>query len=152
MSSPAVTVHPDATIAGAARIMATKNVKRLPVVNGIGLLEGAVSHGDLLKVFLRPDEEIEAEIRDDVLAELAPPVHIGCSVEESVATMWPPCEATSTTPPWYLSSRAPSAPSKGSWTCGWSSQEPRRPRERLASSGLPPVLQDHASGSRIRRS
>ncbi|MFJ4314207.1 CBS domain-containing protein [Streptomyces lavendulae] len=87
MSSPAVTLHPDATIAGAARIMATKNVKRLPVVNGIGLLEGAVSRGDLLKVFLRPDEEIEAEIRDDVLAELAPPVHIGCSVEEGVATL-----------------------------------------------------------------
>ncbi|MFF1492061.1 CBS domain-containing protein [Streptomyces sp. NPDC058304] len=82
MSSPAVTVHPDATIAEAARIMATKNVKRLPVVNGIGLLEGVVSRSDLLKVFLRPDEEIEEEVRGDVLAELAPPVHIDCSVEE----------------------------------------------------------------------
>ncbi|MGW7456271.1 CBS domain-containing protein [Streptomyces sp. NPDC054797] len=87
MSSPAVTVHPDATIAEAARIMATKNVKRLPVVNGIGLLEGVVSRSDLLKVFLRPDEEIEEEIRDGVLAELAPPVHLDCSVEEGVATL-----------------------------------------------------------------
>lgn len=30
MSSPAVTVHPDATLAEAAQIMARKRVKRLP--------------------------------------------------------------------------------------------------------------------------
>ncbi|MCX4781594.1 CBS domain-containing protein [Streptomyces sp. NBC_01264] len=87
MSSPAVTVHPDSTIAEAARIMARKGVKRLPVVNGIGLLEGIVSRSDLLKVFLRPDEEIEEEIRDAVLAELAPPVRLDCSVEEGVVTL-----------------------------------------------------------------
>ncbi|MFF8913958.1 CBS domain-containing protein [Streptomyces sp. NPDC015032] len=55
MSSPASTVHPDATLAEAARIMARKRVKRLPVVNGLGMLEGVVSRSDLLKVFLRPD-------------------------------------------------------------------------------------------------
>lgn len=43
MSSPAVTVHADATIAEAAQIMARKRVKRLPVVNDLGLLEGVVS-------------------------------------------------------------------------------------------------------------
>lgn len=72
MSSPAVTVHPDATLAEAAQIMARKHVKRLPVVNGVGMLEGVMSRSDLLKVFLRTDEEIEEEIRDAVLAELAP--------------------------------------------------------------------------------
>ncbi|MCX5613215.1 MULTISPECIES: CBS domain-containing protein [unclassified Streptomyces] len=87
MSSPAVTVHPDATIAEAARIMARKGVKRLPVVNAIGLLEGVVSRSDLLKVFLRPDEEIEDEVRNAVLAELAPPVGIDCTVEEGVVTL-----------------------------------------------------------------
>ncbi|MFD5619742.1 CBS domain-containing protein [Streptomyces yangpuensis] len=87
MSSPAVTVHPDATLAEAARIMARKHVKRLPVVNGVGMLEGVVSRSDLLKVFLRPDEEIGEEIRDSVLAGLAPPVHLQASVKEGVVTL-----------------------------------------------------------------
>ncbi|WP_327381670.1 MULTISPECIES: CBS domain-containing protein [unclassified Streptomyces] len=87
MSSPAVTVHPDATLAEAAQIMARKRVKRLPVVNGVGMLEGVVSRSDLLKVFLRPDEEIEEEIRDAVLAELAPPVDLQASVKDGVVTL-----------------------------------------------------------------
>ncbi|MET9322835.1 CBS domain-containing protein [Streptomyces sp. NPDC003038] len=87
MSSPAITVHPDASLAEAARIMVTKGVKRLPVVNDIGLLEGIVSRGDLLKVFLRPDEEIEAEVRQAVLAELASPLHLDCTVDEGVVTV-----------------------------------------------------------------
>ncbi|WP_438295501.1 CBS domain-containing protein [Streptomyces sp. HUAS TT7] len=87
MSSPAVTVHPAATVSEAARIMARKGVKRLPVVNDIGMLEGVVSRSDLLKVFLRPDEEIEDEIRTAVLGELTPPAHIACSVKEGIATL-----------------------------------------------------------------
>ncbi|NXY94024.1 CBS domain-containing protein [Streptomyces sp. BR123] len=87
MSSPAVTVHPDATLAEAARIMAHKHVKRLPVVNGIGMLEGVVSRSDLLKVFLRPDGELEEEIRQDVLAELAPDVSLDFSVKDGVVTL-----------------------------------------------------------------
>ncbi|MFD8637721.1 CBS domain-containing protein [Streptomyces sp. NPDC059533] len=41
MSSPAVTLHPDGTLAEAARIMARKHVERLPVVNGAGMPGGA---------------------------------------------------------------------------------------------------------------
>ncbi|MFD0268210.1 CBS domain-containing protein [Streptomyces sp. NPDC127106] len=87
MSSPAVTVHPDATLAEAARIMARKHVKRLPVVNGVGMLEGVVSRSDLLKVFLRPDEELEEEIRQAVLSELAPGVALDFSVVDGVVTV-----------------------------------------------------------------
>ncbi|WP_405833394.1 MULTISPECIES: CBS domain-containing protein [unclassified Streptomyces] len=87
MSSPAVTVHPDATLAEAARIMARKHVKRLPVVNGVGMLEGVVSRSDLLKVFLRPDEEIGEEIREAVLAGFAPPAQLQASVKEGVVTL-----------------------------------------------------------------
>ncbi|MEU8617754.1 CBS domain-containing protein [Streptomyces sp. NPDC048623] len=87
MSSPAVTVHPDATLSEAARIMATRKVKRLPVVNGLGMLEGVVSRGDLLTVFLRPDAEIEEEIRSELLAELMPPAQLGVSVSEGVVTL-----------------------------------------------------------------
>ncbi|MEU3744173.1 MULTISPECIES: CBS domain-containing protein [Streptomyces] len=87
MSSPAVTVHADATLAEAARIMATRRVKRLPVVNGIGLLEGVVSRSDLLKVFLRTDDEIEEEIRRSILGESAAPAGLEVSVREGVATL-----------------------------------------------------------------
>lgn len=50
---PAVTVDPDGTSAEAARIMAVRGVKRLPVVDAEGKLRGIVSRGDLLKVFGR---------------------------------------------------------------------------------------------------
>ncbi|MGW2747414.1 CBS domain-containing protein [Streptomyces sp. NPDC001450] len=89
MSTPAVTVHADATLAEAARIMALRNVKRLPVVNSEGLLEGVVSRGDLLKVFLRPDKDLADEIRREVVDVLFPapvePVHI--VVTEGIATL-----------------------------------------------------------------
>ncbi|MEU7059111.1 CBS domain-containing protein [Streptomyces sp. NPDC046197] len=89
MSTPAVTVHADATLAEAARIMALRRVKRLPVVNSEGLLEGVVSRGDLLKVFLRPDNDLADEIRRDIVDVLFPapvePVHV--TVTEGVATL-----------------------------------------------------------------
>ncbi|WP_046776739.1 CBS domain-containing protein [Streptomyces yangpuensis] len=88
MSSPAVTVHPDATTAEAARIMAHQHVKRLPVVNQLGMLEGVVSRSDLLKVFLRPDEELAEEIRQAVLADLAPGMaSLDFSVQDGVVTL-----------------------------------------------------------------
>src|SRR5690606_33726175 len=67
MTAPAVTVRAEATVAQAARIMARSGVKRLPVVDDAGALCGIVSRADLLKVFLRGDEEIAAEVRRDVL-------------------------------------------------------------------------------------
>ncbi|MFE4959690.1 CBS domain-containing protein [Streptomyces sp. NPDC056653] len=94
MSSPAVTVHPDATLAEAARIMARKRVKRLPVVNSLGMLEGVVSRSDLLKVFLRPDEEI----RCAVVAELVPPVELDFSVLDGVVTLRGPLQNRSLVP------------------------------------------------------
>ncbi|MEV6579749.1 CBS domain-containing protein [Streptomyces sp. NPDC051582] len=87
MSSPAITVHPDAPVAEAARIMARKHVKRLPVVNALGMLEGVVSRSDLLKVFLRPDEELAEEIRQSVLSELAPGVNADFGVQDGVVTL-----------------------------------------------------------------
>lgn len=66
MSSPAVTIDADATLAEAARKMMTKGVKRLPVVTDSGRLDGVVSRIDLLGAFLRPDEEIAAEVERDM--------------------------------------------------------------------------------------
>lgn len=72
MTSPALTTRPDATLAQAARTMAHARVKRLPVVNELGMLEGIVSRADLLKVFLRSDDEIAEEVRREVVAYLIP--------------------------------------------------------------------------------
>ncbi|WP_089107807.1 CBS domain-containing protein [Streptomyces hyaluromycini] len=89
MSTPAVTVHPNATLAQAARIMAQRKVKRLPVVNDEGMLEGVVSRSDLLKIFLRGDEELAAEVRHEVVDRLFPlsADHIQVEVTEGVVTL-----------------------------------------------------------------
>jgi len=64
MSAPAITIGPDATVASAARAMNTRRVRRLPVVGSDGRLLGIVSRRDLLRVFLRPDSAVEAEVRE----------------------------------------------------------------------------------------
>ncbi|MBQ0825954.1 CBS domain-containing protein [Streptomyces tagetis] len=89
MTSPAVTVHPDATLAEAARLMARHRVKRLPVVGSDGALAGLVSRSDLLRVFLRPDEEIAEEVRREVVAERLPGSADGIrvGVHEGVVTL-----------------------------------------------------------------
>ncbi|MEU9733880.1 CBS domain-containing protein [Streptomyces sp. NPDC048002] len=72
MTSPVVTVRSDATLAQAARAMARARVKRLPVVDDTDRLEGVVSRSDLLKVFLREDEDIVEEVRREVVRRLFP--------------------------------------------------------------------------------
>ncbi|WP_306322076.1 MULTISPECIES: CBS domain-containing protein [unclassified Streptomyces] len=86
MSSPAVCVRADATLAEAARIMAHRKVKRLPVVNTEGMLEGVVSRSDLLKVFLRSDTDIEEEVRRTVTSYLFPGQPVTVTVAEGVVT------------------------------------------------------------------
>lgn len=72
MTVPAVTVPRNAGIAGAARLMARGHLKRLPVVDDDGRLVGVVSRGDLLKIYLRPDEDIAQELRDLIMTQLLP--------------------------------------------------------------------------------
>src|ERR1700739_2029233 len=54
MTAPAVTIHPDETVAAAARVMTAYRVSRLPVVAKDGTLVGIVSQGDLLRVLAGP--------------------------------------------------------------------------------------------------
>ncbi len=67
MTSPVVTVEPDSTLRETARIMCERDVTRLPVVDDRGALVGIVSRSDLLRVLLRPDEEILADVLHDVV-------------------------------------------------------------------------------------
>ncbi|KFG06374.1 MULTISPECIES: CBS domain-containing protein [Streptomyces] len=89
MSAPAIVAHPDVTLAQAARIMAVNRVKRLPVIDDEGRLLGVVSRGDLLKVFLRSDEDIEEEVRRTVVAYLFPALShtIHVTVQDGVVTL-----------------------------------------------------------------
>ncbi len=67
MSAPVITVGPEASLGEAARIMHEHRIKRLPVVDENGRVLGIVSRRDLLRVFLRPDADIEAEVRDQII-------------------------------------------------------------------------------------
>ncbi|WP_069760179.1 CBS domain-containing protein [Streptomyces sp. LUP47B] len=89
MTSPALTVHANATLAQAARAMAHAKVKRLPVVDDLGMLQGIVSRADLLKVFLREDEDIAEEVRREVVSYLfpAPASAARVSVRDGVVTL-----------------------------------------------------------------
>ena len=72
MSSPPVVALSGTPIAAAARLMDDENVRRLPVVDDLGRLTGIVSRSDLLKVHLRPDDEIRVDIGRNVFDVLLP--------------------------------------------------------------------------------
>jgi CBS-domain-containing membrane protein len=89
MTSPAVVVGPEASLAEAARLMTKHAVKRLPVVGADARVMGIVSRSDLLKVFLRSDAEILRAIREDVIRRTLwiDPLTIRVVVREGVATL-----------------------------------------------------------------
>jgi CBS domain-containing protein len=70
MTSPAVTIRPEAPITEAARLLHRNHLKRLPVVDEEGRLVGLVSRADLVKMFLRPDEEIRDEVVHHVIEQI----------------------------------------------------------------------------------
>ena len=89
MSSPAVTVHPEQRVADAARVMERHGIQRLPVVDEEDRLIGIATRRDLLRVFLRTDDEIRQEVRDEVLTRvLGRPDHgVTVSVRDGMATL-----------------------------------------------------------------
>lgn len=89
MSSPAVTVPTGTPLAAAARVMDDEHVKRLPVVDEMGRLVGIVTRGDLLKVHLRPDDEIEAEIVNGVFGKflIGSDTEVTVTVADGVVTL-----------------------------------------------------------------
>ena len=69
MTAPAVTAGPDELVVVAARRMHDRDVKRLPVVDHGGALVGIVTRADLLKVFLRADDELRFDVLDHVVGD-----------------------------------------------------------------------------------
>jgi CBS domain-containing protein len=82
MTTPAITIAATSTVAGAARTLAERGVKRLPVVDEDGKLVGIVSRKDVLTVFLRKDEDIRDEIVDRVFEH-----GIGIAVNPATVTV-----------------------------------------------------------------
>ena len=63
MTSPAVTIGPERSVADSAALMLDLRIDRLPVLDG-GQLVGIVTRSNLVRAFTRPDDEIERDIRD----------------------------------------------------------------------------------------
>ncbi|MFH8371722.1 CBS domain-containing protein [Streptomyces sp. NPDC018031] len=89
MSAPAVCARPEWTVVEAARLMAVHGIKRLPVVDEADRLQGIVSRGDLLRVFLRTDDAIREEIHTDLLRRTMrlAPSEVSVEVREGQVTL-----------------------------------------------------------------
>ncbi|MEU2609564.1 CBS domain-containing protein [Streptomyces albus] len=88
MTTPAVTVRPETPLSEAARVMAERKIKRLPVTDAVGHLRGIISRSDVLSVFLRSDEEIAEEIRREVVHPLARTFgQVEVAVDDGVVTL-----------------------------------------------------------------
>lgn len=90
MSSPAVTIGPDSSLADAAKLMMHERVKRLPVVSDSGDLIGIVSRADLVEAFLRPDEAIAREIDHEITSRVLltePSSTVDVTVDDGVVTL-----------------------------------------------------------------
>jgi CBS domain-containing protein len=69
MTSPAVTIASGRPIHEAAAIMTSRHVNRLPVVDN-GRLVGVVSRADLVRAYVRSDDELATTIRQDVIRRI----------------------------------------------------------------------------------
>lgn len=81
MTSPVITIGPDATVEDAASKLGRADVRRLFVVEGDGRLIGVLSRADVLRLFLVPDDVI----RDRVLK--AVPTGVTATVDEGVVNL-----------------------------------------------------------------
>ncbi len=89
MTSPAVTVAAGTDVTAATQLFTDRQIKRLPVVDTDDRLVGILSRHDLVRVFVRPDDAIRAEIRDEVLPRelLVDPAGIDVDVHGGVVTL-----------------------------------------------------------------
>jgi len=88
MTSPAITIRPSQTLAEAARVMTGQLVNRLVVMDGERLV-GIVTRADLLRAFVRADDELAETIRQEVLLRIMwlDPAGFRVTVKRGVATV-----------------------------------------------------------------
>lgn len=90
MTAPVVTVRPDLPLSEAAALMRERDVRHLVVVDAAERPVGVLSRRDLMRVFLRPDREIQAEIDDLLLRRLGERrIEVVATVRDGVVTVAP---------------------------------------------------------------
>jgi CBS domain-containing protein len=88
MTAPAITIAPSRSVGEAARTMANHSINRLVVVEDDRLV-GIVSRADLVRAYVRSDEELADTIRDEVLRRILwlDPAGFSVRVHRGVATV-----------------------------------------------------------------
>jgi CBS domain-containing protein len=88
MTSPVITIGPEELITHAAALMTKERINRLPVVED-GRLVGIVTRADLVRSYVRTDEELAETVRNDVLVDTLwlDPKEFEVSVTDGVATI-----------------------------------------------------------------
>jgi CBS-domain-containing membrane protein len=89
MTTPPVTIGPRDFVSQAARLMYSRRVKRLPVVDDDGRLIGIVSRADVLSVYSRPDADIRTDIIEHVVLDalLTDPGRLTITVQDGIVTV-----------------------------------------------------------------
>jgi CBS domain-containing protein len=88
MTKPPVTVGPDEPVTSAARLMFDQRVKRLPVINANGTLIGILTRADVLRVYGRPDAELQHQVKDLILGTFGGgPDQFTVTVKDGIVTV-----------------------------------------------------------------
>jgi CBS domain-containing protein len=88
MTSPAVTIESWRSISEAAAVMTERKINRLPVVDDDAIV-GIVTRADLVRAYVRTDEQLAREIKEEVIARSLwlEPALFEVSVDNGVATV-----------------------------------------------------------------
>lgn len=87
MTAPAITASTGTSIADAARQLARHRIRSMPVVDRAGALVGMVSRADLIRLFLRSDDEIRDDIVRDVVEPTARPGDVAVAVDGGIVRL-----------------------------------------------------------------
>jgi CBS domain-containing protein len=88
MTTPAITIESWRSAADAAALMLDRDVERLPVLKDDRLV-GIITRADLVRAFARTDEELEHDVREDVMLRTfwVPPGEIEIEVRNGEVTL-----------------------------------------------------------------
>ena len=89
MTSPVLVIPPETPAREAARELHRRGFRHLPIVDAAGRLQGIVSRGDLLRVYLRTDAELRRRISADLKAagRQSGSSHVEVEVEAGLVTL-----------------------------------------------------------------
>jgi CBS domain-containing protein len=89
MTTVPVSISEHASLPQAARLMSDRGIKRLPVLDADDRVVGVVSRIDLLRAFVRSDDDIRADVLDEVFVHLlwADPTEARIEVRDGVVEL-----------------------------------------------------------------